>query len=149
MARLPRPDFAGIPQHVVQQGNNRLPCFVDDEGRQRYLQYLSAALSRFQRRLHACALMDNHVHLLLTPDEAGGVSRLMHTYGLCSIDATDTPARCGKDATRHAWSIRRGISWPAAGTSNSTPCAHGSPPNRGIILGQVTAPTPVACSIRC
>ena len=32
MARLPRPDLAGVPQHVVQRGNNRLPCFLDDEG---------------------------------------------------------------------------------------------------------------------
>jgi len=39
MARPPRQDLAGIPQHVVQRGNNRLPCFLDDEDRQRYLQY--------------------------------------------------------------------------------------------------------------
>ncbi len=37
MARLPRPDLAGIPQHIVQRGNNRLPCFLDDEDRQNYL----------------------------------------------------------------------------------------------------------------
>ena len=80
MARLPRLDFAGIPQHVVQRGNNRLPCFLDDEDRQRYLQCLLDALSRFQCRLHAYVLMDNHVHLLMTPNEAGSVSRLMHTF---------------------------------------------------------------------
>lgn len=80
MARLPRPDLAGIPQHVVQRGNNRLPCFLDDDDRQHYLQCLLVALARFDCRLHAYVLMDNHVHLLLTPDEAGGVSRLMHTF---------------------------------------------------------------------
>ena len=80
MARLPRPDLAGIPQHVVQRGNNRLPCFLDDEDRQRYLQCLLQALARFDCRLHAYVLMDNHVHLLVTPAEAGGVSRLMHTF---------------------------------------------------------------------
>lgn len=80
MARLARPDLAGIPQHVVQRGNNRLPCFLDDEDRQRYLQCLLDALSRFGCRLHAYVLMDNHVHLLMTPDEAGAVSRLMHTF---------------------------------------------------------------------
>ena len=47
MARLPRPDLAGIPQHVVQRGNNRLPCFLDDEDRQRYLQCLKEALLRY------------------------------------------------------------------------------------------------------
>ncbi len=80
MARLPRPDLAGIPQHIVQRGNNRLPCFLDDEDRQRYLQLLLEALGRFGCRLHAYVLMDNHVHLLMTPGEAGAVSRLMHTF---------------------------------------------------------------------
>lgn len=37
MARLPRPDLAGVPQHVVQRGNNRMPCFLGDEDRQSYL----------------------------------------------------------------------------------------------------------------
>ena len=77
MARQPRFDFSGIPQHVVQRGNNRLPCFLDDEDRQRYLQCL---LSRFDGRLHACVLMSNHADLLLTPASAGAVSRLMHTF---------------------------------------------------------------------
>ncbi|WP_235577792.1 hypothetical protein [Rhodanobacter sp. Root561] len=41
-ARQPRfdLDLPGIPQHVVQRGNNRLPCFLDDLDRQRYLQCL-------------------------------------------------------------------------------------------------------------
>jgi hypothetical protein len=47
VVRLPRPDFAGIPRHVVQRGNNRLPCFLDDEDRRRYLQCLLDALSIF------------------------------------------------------------------------------------------------------
>ena len=80
MARLPRHDLAGVPQHVVQRGNNRLPCFLDDEDRQCYLQCLRQALLRFGCRLHAYVLMSNHAHLLMTPDEAGAVSRLMHTF---------------------------------------------------------------------
>ncbi len=80
MARLPRFELAGVPQHVVQRGNNRLPCFLDDEDRQRYLQCLRQALLRFDCKLHAYVLMSNHVHLLLTPVEAGAVSRMMHTF---------------------------------------------------------------------
>lgn len=80
MARLPRFDLAGVPRHVVQRGNNRLPCFLDDEDRQRYLQCLRPALLRFGCRLHACVLTSNHVHLLLTPDGTGGVSRMMPTF---------------------------------------------------------------------
>jgi putative transposase len=80
MARRPRFDLAGVAQHVVQRGNNRLPCFLDDDDRQRYLQCLHEALSRFDCRLHAYVLMSNHVHLLVTPGSAGAVSKLMHTF---------------------------------------------------------------------
>lgn len=80
MARLPRFELAGIPKHVVQRGNNRLPCFLDDEDHQRYLQCLRQALMRFGCRLHAYVLMSNHVHLLATPGEASALSRLMHTF---------------------------------------------------------------------
>ncbi|TAL90702.1 MAG: hypothetical protein EPN69_11850 [Rhodanobacter sp.] len=34
MARPPRLDIAGIPQHVVQRGNNWLRCFLHDEARE-------------------------------------------------------------------------------------------------------------------
>lgn len=44
MARLPRLDLPGIPQHIVQRGNNRLPCFLDDGDRLRYLHLLGEAL---------------------------------------------------------------------------------------------------------
>jgi putative transposase len=81
MARQPRLDFANIPQHVVQRGNNRMRCFLDDDDRQYYLQFLRQGLSRYDCRLHAYVLMNNHVHLLLTPATAGAVSRLMHTFG--------------------------------------------------------------------
>jgi len=80
MARHPRFDLAGVAQHVVHRGNNRLPCFLDDDDRQRYLQCSWQALSRFDCRLHAYVMMSNQVHLLLTPCTAGAGSRLMHTF---------------------------------------------------------------------
>ena len=81
MARLPRLDLPGIPQHIVQRGNNRLPCFLDDEDRARYRQLLHEALLATGCRLHAYVLMDNHVHLLATPPETGALGRLMQKLG--------------------------------------------------------------------
>lgn len=69
MARHPRLDLPRIPQHVVQRGNNRLPCFLDDDDRLRYLQLLREALLATDVQLHAYVLMDNHVHLLATPTQ--------------------------------------------------------------------------------
>ncbi len=81
MARLPRLDIAGVPQHVVQRGNNRMPCFVDDHDRLCYLTCLAEALRRQECRLHAYVLMSNHVHMLVTPLAAGNLSRMMQSVG--------------------------------------------------------------------
>lgn len=81
MARLPRIDLPCIPQHIVQRGNNRLPCFLDDGDRLRYLQLMRQALLATDVRLHAYLLMDNHVHLLATPRATGDVARLMQMLG--------------------------------------------------------------------
>ncbi|RPD83682.1 transposase [Luteimonas sp. 100069] len=81
MARLPRFDLPGIPQHVVERGNNRLPCFLDDDDRLHYLTLLREALLATGVQLHAYVLMDNHVHLLATPAAAGDIARCMQRLG--------------------------------------------------------------------
>lgn len=81
MARLPRIDLPGVPQHIVQRGNNQLPCFLDDGDRLRYLTLLHEALIATGVRLHAYVLMDNHVHLLATPPAAGDIGRMMQSLG--------------------------------------------------------------------
>lgn len=97
MARLPRPDLAGIPQHVVQRGNNRLPCFLDDRDRRCYLTFLAEALERHECSLHAYVLMSNHVHLLVTPSAIGNVSRLMQNLGRAYVQVFN--ARHGRSGT--------------------------------------------------
>jgi putative transposase len=81
MARQPRLDLPGIPQHIVQRGNNRLPCFLDDADRLRYRHLLRESLLATGCRLHAYVLMDNHVHLLATPSEPGAIAALMQKLG--------------------------------------------------------------------
>ena len=81
MARQPRMDLPGISQHIVQRGNNRLPCFLDDDDRTRYLHLLGEALPTTDVQMHAYVLMDNHVHLLVTPPEIGAVGRMMQMLG--------------------------------------------------------------------
>ena len=81
MARQPRLDLPGIPQHIVQRGNNRLPCLLDDLDRIHYLELLGEALPVTDVRLHAYVLMDNHVRLLVTPPEIGAVGRMMQMLG--------------------------------------------------------------------
>lgn len=81
MPRKPRFDLAGVPQHIIQRGNNRQPCFFTEAD---YLCYLSE-LREISRRegcsVHAYVLMTNHVHLLATPDAAGQIARMMQALG--------------------------------------------------------------------
>jgi len=81
MARLPRFDLPGIAWHIVQRGNDRQACFVDDADYLRYRQELGEAALKQGCELHAYVLMTNHVHLLVTPHEAGAASRMMQAVG--------------------------------------------------------------------
>ena len=81
MARLPRFDLPGLPQHIIQRGNDRQACFADEADYLHYRQELGEAALRHGCALHAYVLMTNHVHLLVTPHEAGAASRMMQAIG--------------------------------------------------------------------
>lgn len=71
----------GTAVHVVQRGNNQADCFFEQEDREFYLFHLSRFLPRAHCRLHAYCLMTNHVHLLLTAEQADGCALLMKSIG--------------------------------------------------------------------
>lgn len=56
--------------HIVQRGHDRAPCFFSDRDRTVYLGLLQEFAAKAGCGVHAYVLMDNHVHLLLTPVEA-------------------------------------------------------------------------------
>jgi len=81
MARLPRLCLPGIPQHVIQRGNNRQACFASEEDFAAYAYWLSEYAEKYHVSIHAWVFMTNHVHLLVTPETESGVSKLMQTLG--------------------------------------------------------------------
>ncbi len=81
MPRKPRFNLVGIPQHIIQRGNNREPCFYAREDYRRYLNDLHESSKKFGCRIHAYVLMTNHVHLLVTPMANHGVSQMMQALG--------------------------------------------------------------------
>ncbi len=81
MARLPRLHLPGCAQHVIQRGNNREACFYDEADYKAYLTFLKEAATKHQVAIHAFVLMTNHVHLLVTPSDEQGTSRMMQTLG--------------------------------------------------------------------
>jgi REP-associated tyrosine transposase len=81
MARKPRFNLPGIPQHVIQRGNNRAPCFFTDADYRFYLDHLRRASEKTDCMIHAYVLMTNHVHLLVTPARPFSVSDMMQSLG--------------------------------------------------------------------
>ena len=81
---MPRPwrlILPGVAVHVIQRGNNRIPCFKRDSDYLVYLAYLRHLAEKYECAVHAYCLMTNHVHLLLTPAAAGACTALMRDLG--------------------------------------------------------------------
>ncbi len=81
MARLPRYAMPGQAYHVIQRGNNRGPVFLREGDYSFYRGCLKDACSKHGCSVHAFVLMTNHVHLLLTPDNAASIPRTMQSIG--------------------------------------------------------------------
>ena len=86
MGRLPRYEVPGVPQHVIQRGNNRQPIFADDGDYRAYLGWLGLAAAEHGVAIHAYVLMTNHVHLLVTPNTAGGTGGTAEPVGGGSVE---------------------------------------------------------------
>ncbi|WNO61708.1 transposase [Rheinheimera sp. MMS21-TC3] len=81
MARRKRILITGMPYHVVQRGHNRANCFYDEADKACYLSILARHLTAYGVQLHAFVLMSNHVHLLLTANQDGMISKLIQNLG--------------------------------------------------------------------
>ncbi len=81
MARLSRIAPLGIPQHIIQRGNNRQVCFVCEQDMAFYADLLHEYSSKFLVEIHAWVFMTNHVHLLATPRTKEAISNMMQSIG--------------------------------------------------------------------
>jgi putative transposase len=67
--------------HITQRGNNRIATFTDLADFAQYRAFLRHASALEGCAIHAYALMTNHVHLLVTPPNRTGASRMMQLLG--------------------------------------------------------------------
>ena len=81
MARLLRVHLAGVPEHIIQRGNNRQLCFGCDEDFAAYTHWLKQYADKFQVHIHAWVFMTNHVHLLCSANDSNGISLMMQSLG--------------------------------------------------------------------
>ena len=99
MARLPRLELAGHLYLVIQRGRDAQPVFVDDDDRRRYLAAMLDSSRECAVAIHAYALMDDEVLLLVTPAAPASLARFMQALGRRYVKAFNH---------RHA---RRGPLW--------------------------------------
>lgn len=83
MSRPLRIEFAGALYHVMARGDARTPIFRDDADREAFCAGLWRVAERFQWRVWAYCLMDNHYHLLvetLQPTLSRGMREVNGVY---------------------------------------------------------------------
>jgi putative transposase len=81
MPRRPRLELPGVPLHVTHRGVNRAAVFIDDHDFMAYADSLQACFAREDVSMHAYVLMTNHVHLLVSAEKQGAVSRALSRHG--------------------------------------------------------------------
>jgi putative transposase len=81
MARLPRLSIPGYPHHVIQRGNNRQAIFAVPADYQLLLELLDENARKYGVAIHAYALLENHFHLLVTPEAKDSLPKMMQAVG--------------------------------------------------------------------
>ena len=82
MARPLRIEYPGAFYHVMNRGQSRRSIFMEDKGRQSFLDLLADIARLWKVEIYAYCLMDSHYHLLLSTP-TGGLSRAMrHLDGI-------------------------------------------------------------------
>ncbi len=77
MPRQPRVVLQAVPMHVIQRGHDRQRCFFVDEDYVLYRQWLHEEAVIAACQVHAYVLMSNHVHFLVSVDDAMRLARMM------------------------------------------------------------------------
>ena len=82
MARPLRLEFEGAIYHVTARGDRREPIFHDDSDRRMLLSIVGQAMERFDAKVYAYCLMENHYHIVPRTHQPN-LSRLMrHINGV-------------------------------------------------------------------
>ncbi|MFH1246143.1 MAG: transposase [Candidatus Omnitrophota bacterium] len=82
MPRIARIVAEGYPHHIIQRGNNRQAVFFDDEDKRFYLKLVKKYSRDCGSKVHAYCLMDNHVHMLFTPQRDNSLAKTMQKLSL-------------------------------------------------------------------
>jgi putative transposase len=120
MARPLRIEYPGAYYHVINRGQSRRDIFLEDKGRQSFLDLLSEIVRLWKVEIYAYCLMNNHYHLLVSTPAAGLGRAMRHLDGVYTqkfnrVHHRDGPLFRGRykailiDAEEHFLSVVRYI----------------------------------------
>jgi putative transposase len=107
MARRPRLVMAGELHLVLLHGHNDQPVFADDVDRAAFVSLLREAVAQRDVAIHAYALLADEVHLLLTPERADALGRVVQSIGRRYVAAYNR--RHGRRGTLWDGRFRNGL----------------------------------------
>ncbi len=81
MARLPRYTIINQPQHIIQQSKHGQDIFHQEQDYQYFHDCLEAAAFNYKLRIHAYALLPDHVQVLASPGKTDSISRTIQSIG--------------------------------------------------------------------
>lgn len=110
MARLPRLVLAGRAHLVLQMGHNGARVFEDAADRAAYLAALREAAATEPVQIHAYALLNQGVQLVLTPPGPPSMARFMQAVGRRYVSAYNRRHHCS--GTRWDGRYRCGVIEP-------------------------------------
>ena len=103
-ARIKKSEY-GI-YHIMERGNERKAIFLDDADRGAFLSIVSRNRRKYEFRLYAYCLMDNHVHLLINSN-GSDISQIMKSINVGYVIYFNRKyVRCGhlfQDRFRSEW----------------------------------------------
>ncbi|MEW6407060.1 MAG: transposase [Patescibacteria group bacterium] len=85
---MPRPErisLEGFVYHVINRGNNRQDVFKDNDDFTAYLEIIKRFKTKYQFKLYAYCLMNNHVHLIIEPTKPNTLSKIVQSITLSHI----------------------------------------------------------------
>jgi len=82
MSRQIRIEYPGAVYHITSRGNDQQPIYEETADRTQFLWILEQTCKRYQWRVYAYCLMDNHYHLLVETRESTLSKGMRHINGV-------------------------------------------------------------------
>ncbi len=84
MPRLARLKSPNTTYHIIMRGNEKKDIFLDRKDKSRFIEILTKMKEKYNYRLEAYCLMDNHVHLLIN-DNKNDISQIMKSINVSYV----------------------------------------------------------------